>query len=460
MILTKDQIYRYMSQILIPEVRGKGQEKILGSRVFFHSESLEAAALALYYLAGAGVGEVFCRIDSPINWNELSGRLSDLNSDTRILHASEEAPENIPGQATTRIIAGSPGYILDALKNTAGSSKGYVPTVVSISDGWHGAVQTFTEKAGMEEFTAALEAEAVWPAPAHGGYPDMLSGYFSGLLAVIEHLKLTLSVGTPLDKALYCNLAAMEFDIVESTGDLLRRLTMPAITTYNRRELFSASKVLIAGCGGLGSPAAYALASLGIGTLGLLDQGTVELGNLNRQIMHSSSRLGMSKVQSSEIFLRQINPGIKLNIYNLAVSDESIHDIISRYDIVIDCIGSRKDKYLLNDACVAAGKPFLHAGVLDISGFATSIIPGDGHCYRCIFPESENENALLSRSDTGVLAPVPGVMGIVQAAEAVKLLSGTGRLLKDRLLLFDVFDTDLYIVNNMRNRYCEVCGSS
>lgn len=459
MILTKDQIYRYMSQILIPEVSGKGQEKILGSRVFFHSESLEAAALVLYYLTGAGVGEVFCRIDAPLNWSELSGRLSDLNSDTRILPASEEAPENIPGQAITRIITGSPGYVLDALKNTAGSGKGYIPTVVSVFDGWHGAVQTFTEKAELEEFTSGLESEALRHVPADGGYPGRLSGYFSGLMAVIEHLKLTLSVGKPLYKALYHNLAAMEFDTVDSTGDLLRRLNMPVITTCNQRELFADSKVLIAGCGGMGSPAAYALASLGIGTLGLIDQDTVELGNLNHQIMHSSSRLGMPKVQSSEIFLRQINPCIKLDIYNSAINDESIHDIISRYDVVIGCIDNRKDKYLLNDACVAAGKPLLQAGAFDISGLATSIIPGEGHCYRCIFPESENGNALPSCSDTGVLGPVPGVMGIVQAAEAVKLLSGTGRPLKDRLLLFDVFDTDLYIVNNMQNRYCEVCGS-
>ncbi len=446
MILTKDQLYRYMNQILIPEVSRKGQKKILGSRVFFHSENLESAALALYYLAGAGVGEVFCRIGTLLNESELYDRLSNLNSDTRILPAPEKAPENIPGQVATRIITGSPGYILDTLKNTVGDgSKDYIPTVVSISDVWHGAVQTFTEKAGLEEFISVLEAKAVRTAPTAGEYPCRLSGYFSGLLAVIEHLKLALSIGKPLDKALYHNLDTMEFDTAGSTGDLLLRLSAPVASAASRHELFAGSKVLIAGCGSLGYPAAYVLASAGIGTLGLLGQGT--------------AGLGMPNAEALEIFLSQINPHIKLDIYSSSISGEGMQDIISRYDIVIGCIHSRKHRCLLDDACAAAGKPLLQAGALDISALATSVIPGDGHCCRCIFPESENSDPLPVCSDTGVLSPVPGVMAIVQAAEALKLLSGKGSSLKDRLLLFDVFDTDLYIVDNMRDEYCEICSS-
>lgn len=460
MILTKDQIYRYMRQIIIPEISGQGQKKILASSVILYSEDLDKVSLALYYLAASGVGEVYCNIDNDLNWGDLSEKLSDLNDDAKIQLQNGETTKNSNIQSATRIITGSPGYVEKILKDIVKSdyNEKYIPTVISIYNGWHGAVQTFTEKAALKEFLSKISSSSDFSSFNTDGCDHKLSGYFSSLMAVIEHLKLTLSLGKPLSTPLYHDLSTMEFDSIDSFSYLLYKLKSPVKMAENYLKLFTDSKVLIVGCGGLGSSAAYALASLGIGRIGLVDFDTVELSNLNRQIMHSFSRIGMPKVQSSEIFLRQINPDVMLDIYNSRLVKENIQDIVSLYDIIIGCLDNLPDRYILNDACLEAGKPLMEAGVLDISALATSIIPDGGCCYRCIFPEPEDSNPLPSCSETGVLGPVPGLMGIIQASEAVKLLAGIGRPLKNKILFFDVFDTDIYIADNVRTRYCELCG--
>lgn len=459
MILSRDQILRYMRHIAIPDISGQGQKKILESSVILYAESLEKASLALYYLAASGVGEVSCHINNVLNWKEYKNKLSDLNSDSKISLHDEEAIRNPKVQNTTRIITGSFGYVGKIVKDIIENDyyEYFIPTVVSICNGWCGAVQTFTEKNGLEEFLSEMYKSAGYNSQSNSDYSHKPPGYFSSLMAVIEHLKLTLSLGKPLSRPLQYDLSVLEFDSVDSLSDLIYKLESPEIPE-SLPETLANSKVLIAGCGGLGSSAAYTLAASGIGRLGLVDYNTVELSNLNRQIMHSSSRIGMPKVKSSEIFLRQINPNIMLDMYNSKIDRENVQDIIGPYDVVIGCLDNRPDRYVLNDACIAAGKPLLEAGALDISGLATSIIPGEGHCYRCVFPESKDKNPMPSCSETGVLGPVPGLMGIVQASEAIKLLDGIGIPLKNKLLLFDVFDTDIYIADNRRNKNCELCS--
>jgi molybdopterin/thiamine biosynthesis adenylyltransferase len=166
----------------------------------------------------------------------------------------------------------------------------------------------------------------------------------------------------------------------------------------------------------------------------------------------------MPKVQSAEIFLRKINPNIRLETYNTRISRGNVKDIIGPYDIIIGGLDNLPARYILNDACYAAKKPLLEAGAMSISGLATTIIPDLGHCYRCIFPEPNSSDPVPSCSETGVLGPVPGVMGIIQAAEAIKLISGIGESLKNKILLFDIFDTDIYVAAVGKNSNCELCG--
>ncbi len=360
----------------------------------------------------------------------------------------------------TGIIVGRPDFVEKNLKDIIKSDydKNPIPLTVAMHNGWRGVVRTLATRIDIEEFISDMAGYEDHSSHIDNcDFSDNLSAYFSSLMAVIEHLKLTLSLGKPLLKALYYDLSAVEFDFSSSLADMLHKLLSPGEAEKGYTALADA-KVLIVGCGGLGSPAAFALASSGIGGLGLVDFDTVEISNLNRQIMHSTSRIGMPKVQSAEIFLRQINPNVRLEAYNTRISKGNVRDIISSYDIIIGGLDNLPSRYILNDACYDAKKPMIEAGALDISGLVTTIIPDVGHCYRCIFPESDDNNTLPSCSETGVLGPVPGLMGIVQAAEAVKLLTGTGESLKGRILLFDVFETDIYVAAHEKNKYCDLCS--
>ncbi|HYE81801.1 MAG TPA: ThiF family adenylyltransferase [Clostridia bacterium] len=448
MILTKDQACRYMKHTLIPEISVQGQKKILDSSVLLYADASDRVSLALYYLAASGVGQVYCSMDNISNWEELSKNLSDLNSDAKVQLQAKEAMEISGGQAATRIIAGDFSFVNKTLQSVIKyeNPQGNIPTIICIHRGWRGVVQTFTGQTGLKEF---LEGMAEYPDSSiidASGCSDNLSAFFSSLMAVIEHVKLTLSLGKLLSEALYYDLSSMEFDFMSNQADLLDKLLGPH-GPEKGCDTLSASRVLIMGCGGSGSSAAFALASSGIGKLGLVDFDAVGLSNLNRQIMHSASRIGMPKVQSAEVFLKQTNPNISLETYNKGISKENIQDIISSYDIIIGSIDDPAPRSILKYACHTAKKPLLEAGALDISGIATSIIPEISPCSRCISLEPGDSILLASCCESGVLGPVPGILGVIQAAEAVKLLTGSGISLKNRMLLYDVFDTDIYVTD-------------
>jgi molybdopterin/thiamine biosynthesis adenylyltransferase len=460
LILSKDQINRYMRHIAMPSISGKGQKKLLDSSLVFFAEDLRSASLSLYYAAASGVGNVYCRFNDVSGWDRLYGSLMDLNSDTVMHLFDEKSIDDQAEQAMTGIISGPPVFVEKTLHGIikSDSAVGRIPLTVCIHNGWRGFIKTLADRTAAEKFSAELSSKCTDPGSADiYEHSDLFSGCFSGLMAVIEHIKLTLAKGKPLTDGLYFDLSVMEFDFSYRMADSLRRLQNLSGKEAGIKAL-AGSKALIVGCGGLGSPAAFALAASGIGGLGLIDFDKVEISNLNRQIMHSTSRIGMPKVNSAEIFLKEINPQMSIEKYNARISKGNVRDIISSYDIIIGGLDNLPTRYILNDACYAAGKPYIEAGALDISGLVTTIIPNEGHCYRCIFPETEDNNTLPSCSETGVLGPVPGVMGVIEAAEAVKLLTGTGESLKDRILLFDVFDTDIYVTYHGRNKYCELCG--
>lgn len=459
MILTRDQINRYMRHIAMQEISGQGQKKILDSSLAFFSENPAEASLALYYISASGIGNVYCRFNDAEGWENLLHNLSDLNGDASFKLLDRNDMGMPDSQGLTCIISGSMSFAEKTLQDIMNSDMGKydIPIIVSIHNGWRGIIRTLSNQAEVKEFREWMDKLGARSNRTYD-YADNFSCCFSGLMAVIEHIKLILAKGKPLSEALYFNLSAMEFDYPCSLEDALQKLLSPEQEAGSIR-IPSDSKVLIAGCGGLGSPAAFSLAASGVGELGLVDFDIVEISNLNRQIMHSTSRIGMPKVQSAEIFLRQINPNIRLNKHKTRIGRRNAQDIISPYDIIIGGLDNLPSRYILNDACYAAGKPLIEAGALDVSGLATTIIPGEGHCYRCIFPETAGNEGIPSCSETGVLGPVPGVLGIIQAAEAVKLLTGIGKSLKNRILLFDVFDTDIYVAAHGKNKYCDLCGN-
>ncbi|MHB1127128.1 MAG: thiazole biosynthesis adenylyltransferase ThiF [Bacillota bacterium] len=218
------------------------------------------------------------------------------------------------------------------------------------------------------------------------------------------------------------------------------------------------SKVLVVGAGGLGSPASLYLAAAGVGTIGIVDSDTVDLSNLQRQILHSTADVGKPKTESAQETLNSLNPDVNVIAYPTRLDKDNIRDMIRDYDVIIDGVDNFPTRFLLNDACVFTGKPLVEAGILRWDGMVMTIIPGEGPCYRCVFPEPPPNGAVPSCQEAGVLGAVAGVMGVLQAAEAIKLLLGVGKNLVGRLLIFDAMETRFREVKVDKNPRCPVCG--
>ncbi len=219
------------------------------------------------------------------------------------------------------------------------------------------------------------------------------------------------------------------------------------------------SKVLIIGAGGLGAPAALYLAAAGVGTIGIVDGDVVDLTNLQRQVIHFTSDIDKPKVQSAKEKIEQINPDVNVVTYNKRLVADNILEVINEYDFIIDGTDNFPAKFLINDACVIAGKPFSHGGILRFDGQTMTYTPGNA-CYRCVFLEPPPKDAVPSCAQAGVLGSVAGMLGTIQASEVLKYFLGKGELLINRLLIFNAFNMNFRTVKVKRNPKCPVCSSN
>ncbi len=226
------------------------------------------------------------------------------------------------------------------------------------------------------------------------------------------------------------------------------------------QEKISNSKVLVLGAGGLGSPVALYLAAAGVGTIGIVDNDVVDLSNLQRQILHHTSDIGRSKIESAEDKLTAINPDLKINTYKTFVNSTNIMEIISDYDVVIDGTDNFPTRFLVNDACVMAGKPLAHGAILRFDGQAFTIVPHEGPCYRCIFREPPPAGSVPNCSQAGILGAVAGIIGSIQATEALKVILGKGKLLVGRLLILDALDMTVRETRIRKDPECPICGEN
>ena len=220
------------------------------------------------------------------------------------------------------------------------------------------------------------------------------------------------------------------------------------------------SRVLIIGAGGLGSPIALYLAAAGVGTIGIADGDDVDLSNLQRQIIHSTEDLGVPKVLSAKKRINALNPDVNVITYDFFLDEKNILDIIKEYDFIIDGTDNFESKFLINDACVLANKPFSHGGILRFSGQSMTIIPHKSACYACVFDSPPPKESVESCRVTGVLGSIAGMLGTIQATEAIKYLIGYKELLTNKLLIFDAGSMDFDKVNFKRNPDCRVCGKN
>ncbi len=238
-----------------------------------------------------------------------------------------------------------------------------------------------------------------------------------------------------------------------------RHIALKEVGGKGQQKLLD-GRVLIIGAGGLGAPAALYLAAAGVGTIGLVDADTVDLTNLQRQVIHFTPDIGKAKVVSAKEKMTAINPGIKVNTYQEWVHAGNIMEIISGYDFVIDGTDNFAAKFLINDACVFGEKPYSHAGILRFDGQTITVIPGESTCYRCLFPEPPPRDAIPTCSQAGVIGILPGVLGIIQATEAIKFLLGKGSLLTGRLLVYNALQMRFTEVRIDRNPQCPICGEA
>lgn len=237
-----------------------------------------------------------------------------------------------------------------------------------------------------------------------------------------------------------------------------RHIILKEIGIDGQKKLLKSS-VLVIGAGGLGSPAIMYLAAAGVGTIGIADADEVDLSNLQRQIIHSTKDKGKEKVQSARETIEAINPDVKVNIYRTFVNEDNVDYLIKEYDFVIDATDNFFSKFLINDACVKAKKPFSHAGVTRFQGQLMTYVPNKGPCYRCIFRDPPPEKAVPNAKQAGIIGAVCGIIGSLQAMEAVKYLLEIGELLTGYLLTYDALKMEFRkIALPDKVNDCPICG--
>ncbi|HHV29810.1 MAG TPA: molybdopterin-synthase adenylyltransferase MoeB [Clostridium sp.] len=240
-----------------------------------------------------------------------------------------------------------------------------------------------------------------------------------------------------------------------------RHIILKDVGVKGQKKLLE-SKVLIVGTGGLGAPAAMFLAAAGVGTIGLVDFDAVELSNLQRQIIHLTKDVGKPKVISGKETINEMNPDVDVVTYQEWVSAANIRDIIKDrdYDFIIDGTDNFPAKFLINDASVLTGKPFSHAGIIRFKGQTMTYVPGEGPCYRCIFENPPPPDKVPTCKQAGVLGVMGGIIGTIQATEAIKYILGIGELLTGHLLTYDALTMEFRKIKLPKNKRCQICGEN
>ena len=236
-----------------------------------------------------------------------------------------------------------------------------------------------------------------------------------------------------------------------------RHILIPEMGEEGQIKLLN-SKALLIGAGGLGSPAAFYLAAAGVGTIGLVDDDEVDASNLQRQIIHTTDRVGMNKGDSARIAIEALNPDVTVNTYPFRVNKDNVLDLISDYDVIIDGTDNFPTRYLMNDASLMTRHPLVHASILRFEGHASTFLPYDGPCYRCLFPEPPPPDMAPSCGEAGVLGVLCGVMGNIMATEAIKVLLGIGETLSGRLIIYDALEMGFTELKIRRDPDCPACG--
>ena len=233
---------------------------------------------------------------------------------------------------------------------------------------------------------------------------------------------------------------------------------MPEVGEEGQLKLLD-SKVLLIGAGGLGSPAALYLAAAGVGTIGIIDADVVDDSNLQRQVIHNTERIGQYKAESAKIAINALNPDVKVVTYIERLDETNVKQLVAEYDVILDGTDNFPTRYLLNDAAIMANKPVVHGSVFRFEGQLTVFKPHEGPCYRCLYPSPPPPELAPSCAEAGVLGVLPGIIGLLQATEGIKLLLGIGEPLVGRIMTYDALSGEFNEIRPYRDPECPACGA-
>tara|TARA_B100001013_G_scaffold74713_1_gene39808 strand:+ start:116 stop:922 length:807 start_codon:yes stop_codon:yes gene_type:complete len=249
--------------------------------------------------------------------------------------------------------------------------------------------------------------------------------------------------------------------VIEFTDEQIERysrhIILPEVGGSGQQKMLEA-RVLLLGAGGLGSPAAYYLAAAGIGNLGIVDFDRVDLSNLQRQIIHSTERIGMLKTESAKKTIEALNPDVNISLYNERLDSSNIMNLIEGYDYIVDGSDNFPTRYLVNDACVMKNKTLIHGSIYRFEGQVTVFKPGDGPCYRCLYPEPPPPGMVPNCQEGGVLGVLAGVIGNLQVVEVLKLVLGIGKTLVGKLIIYDALNTEFRNLRLRKDTNCPICS--
>jgi len=461
--LNSEQIKRYLRHIIMQEISGAGQKKLLESSVLVCAPSINSCDTVLLYLAASGTGNIYCYLEDANDSDLLLLHIRDLNPEINVelLYNIDDLKYKLPmlyDPIDLNIIIGESDFINRVSKSILPLFQDTLPpTLLAAGYSWYGYIKLCTNAESISEFLSDIyKRQNDLPyASNHFSYyklGNLLSYSFIGPLLAIEAIKSRLDIGNLLNDILYFDLLNMSFDKDEN---IISNITFDSIDLTEKLSKF---KALIIGTGGLGSPAAYILAKSGLGTIGLIDFDQVEISNLNRQVLHTTSKIGMLKVESAKHTLNNLYPDVDILIFPEAFSSANSMELVNSFDIVIDGLDNFPTRYLLNDSCYFADKKLIEAGVLSFFGQTTAIVPNKTPCFRCTFPESTRSSHIPSCSETGVLGPVPGLLGAIEATETIKSLLGIGSTLAGKFLMYNALEASFTIIDVERNEECALCG--
>jgi len=358
--------------------------------------------------------------------------------------AKRIVPEATPDQVKARLDRGEQPVLLD-VREREEYRQGFIPGAVSVPRGF---LEMRVEEAVPDKNTPIV-------AYCGGGTRSLLAG------RILKELGYNNVVSMQGGFTGWKNKGLPITEPHQFTADqqirYSRHFLLPEVGEAGQAKLLGA-RVLCIGAGGLGSPAAFYLAAAGVGTIGIVDMDVVDLSNLQRQILHTNDRIGMPKTESARLTLQALNPDVKVVEFRERLSSENAFRIFEQFDVIVNGSDNFPTRYLANDAAVMLNKPLVDGAIWQFEGQATVFHPPEGPCYRCLFPEPPPPGAVPSCAEAGVLGVLPGLIGCVQALEAIKLILGIGKPLIGRMMHFDTLAGEVRVLRLRRDPQCAVCG--